>query len=123
MMPTALRSLVDAAADPDHAYGFRVFGMTGPGTFDRAGLWVYRLFAARAAGDLPEARLHLVPVPRSIEPEDLVRTTIRIQHFGGSTPARRLARARKYDEADPEREWQASYANLTREAGPGPSMA
>ena len=114
----ALRSLVDAAADPDHAYGFRVFGMTGPDTFDRAGLWVYRLFAAHAAGDLPEARLHLVPVPGSIEPEDLVRTTIRIQHFGGSTPARRLARAHKYDEADPEREWQASYANLTRAAGP-----
>ncbi len=114
----ALRSLVDAAAEPDRAYGFRVFGMTGQDTFDRAGLWVYRLFAAPAAGDLPEARLHLVPVPRSIEPEDLVRTTIRIQHFGGSTPARRLARARKYDEADPEREWQASYANLTREAGP-----
>jgi len=114
----AVRSLIDTAADPDHAYGFRVFGMTGPGTFDRAGLWVYRLFAARAPGDLPEARLHLVPVPRSIEPEDLVRTTIRIQHFGGSTPARRFARARKYDEADPEREWQASYANLTREVGP-----
>ncbi len=114
----ALRSLVDAAADSEHAYGFRVFGMTGPDTFDRAGLWVYRLFAASAAGDLPKARLHLVPVPRSIEPEDLVRTTIRIQHFGGSTPSRRLARARKYDEADPEREWQASYANLTREPGP-----
>lgn len=114
----AVRSLVDAAADPSHGYGFRVFGMTGPGTFDRAGLWVYRLFATSAYGDLPDARLHLVPVPSSIEPEDLVRTTIRLQHFGGSTQARRLARARKYDEADPEREWQASYANLTRQAGP-----
>ena len=114
----AVRSLIDVTADSEHAYGFRVFGMTGPGTFDRAGLWVYRLFATSASGNLPDARLHLVPVPRSIEPEDLIRTTIRIQHFGGSTQARRLARARKYDEADPNREWQASYANLTREAGP-----
>lgn len=117
----AIRSLVDSAADPDHAYGFRVFGMTGGDSFDRAGLWVYRLFATTAGGNLPDRRLHLVPVPTSLEPEDWIRTTVRIQHFGGSTPERRLARAAKYDEADPDRKWQASYANLTRSAGPARS--
>ena len=64
----AVRSLIDVAADPEHAYGFRVFGMTGPGTFDRAGLWVYRLFATSASGNLPDARLHLVPVPARSSP-------------------------------------------------------
>lgn len=114
----ALRAFLDAGADPSSAYGFRVYRMLGEGGhYDRAGLWVYRLFAPRAGQTLPERALHLVPLPTSIPPERRRRTTVRIQHFGGSDEARRRARLRKYEEADPERHWQSDYAGPILQTG------
>ena len=106
----ALRALVDGVADPGCAYGFRVFRMIGDEShYDRAGLWVYRLFAPEAGQRLPDERLHLVPIPTSIPRERWVNTTVRIQHLASLTPADRRARREKYAQADPELEWQADY--------------
>lgn len=110
----ALRAFVDGHAEPGFAYGFRVHRMTGDGThYDRAGLWVYRMFAFEPDGRLPTRRLHLVPVPTSIPRDRWLRTTVRIQHFGASTDERRRARLEKYRAADPTEEFQSDYAQLT----------
>lgn len=107
----ALRAFVEEGADDAAAYGFRVYRMAGDdGFYDRADLWVYRLFAPRPGHRLPEGTLHLVPVPTAIPRERWHKTTIRIQHFGGADEARRLARLRKYEEADPEGLWQRDYS-------------
>ncbi len=113
----ALRSFLAAGADPGCAYGFRVHRMVGADSYDRAGLWVYRLFAAQPGQRLPETRLHLVPVPTSIPPGNRRLTTIRIQHFGAADEARRRQRLRKYEEADPDHRWQADYTAAIRAAG------
>jgi glycosyltransferase involved in cell wall biosynthesis len=107
----ALRSFLESEVDPGAAYGFRVYRMSGTsGDYDRADLWVYRLFAPRPGQRLPEGTLHLVPVPTAIPRERWHQTTIRIQHFGGADEDRRHARLRKYEEADPEGTWQRDYA-------------
>lgn len=109
----ALREFVDSAARPDVAYGFRVCRMVGDlEHFDRDSLWVYRLFAYGPGQHFPRQRLHFVPVPTSIDRRRFVRTTLRIQHLGGMTEARREARFSKYTEADPGNEFQADYTNL-----------
>jgi len=109
----ALRNFVAHEADPGRAYGFRVFRMVGDEEhYDRAGLWVYRLFAPAAGQALPAERLHLVPVPTSIPRSRWRRTTFRIKHLAGMTAAAREARVRKYAEADPERAHQFDYARL-----------
>ncbi len=109
----ALREFVERGADPAGAYGFRVFRMLGDAEhFDRAELWVYRLFHAEEAQTLPPMRLHLVPVPIEIPRERWRKTTIRIQHLASLTSKRRAARLRKYQEADPERRWQRDYGGL-----------
>jgi glycosyltransferase involved in cell wall biosynthesis len=109
----ALREFVEAQADPGCAYGFRVHRMIGDGAhYDRAGLWVYRLFAPARGQRLPDRRLHLVPIPTSIPRERWRRTTIRIQHLGGVTEERRAARLAKYEAADPRLEWQSDYSGL-----------
>jgi glycosyltransferase involved in cell wall biosynthesis len=115
----ALRAWLDAGeADPDAAYGFRVHRMQGDlGHYDQAGLWVFRLFAVRPDRTLPTERLHHVPVPVEIPAERRRRTTVRIQHLGSADADRRAARYAKYEEADPDREHQASYEALL--AGPG----
>jgi glycosyltransferase involved in cell wall biosynthesis len=110
----ALREFLESgtAAD-DRAYGFLVHRVTEDlASWDRAGLWGYRLFAWRPGLALPEGRLHAVPVPASIPHERYTRTTVRIQHLGGATEERRRDRYRKYREADPGGDWQSDYAAL-----------
>ncbi|MGH2956417.1 MAG: glycosyltransferase [Solirubrobacterales bacterium] len=114
----ALRRFVDRDADPGSAYGFRVFRMVGDGDhYDRAELWVYRLFAPRPGQELSDRRLHLVPVPFSIPRSSWKRTTVRIQHLAGLNLPRRLARVAKYEQADPERRFQRDYFQLLKSGG------
>ncbi len=110
---SALREWLSTGPDEGRAYGFLVHRMTEDlGSWDRAGLWAYRLFAWRPGVELPPGRLHAVPVPVDIAPERYTRTTVRIQHLGGATEERRRARYRKYREADPGGEWQPDYGAL-----------
>lgn len=110
---TALRTFIDRDALPGFAYGFRVFRMTEDmDHYDQSALWVYRMFAFEPEQRFPEERLHFVPIPTSIPRVNWLRTTIRIQHIGGQTEARRRARFDKYREADPEKAFQTDYSNL-----------
>jgi glycosyltransferase involved in cell wall biosynthesis len=114
----ALRRFLERDADPTQAYGFRVHRMIRDERhYDAASLWAYRLFAPAAGQELPDERLHLVPVPTAIEAGRRRRTTVRIKHLASIDASRRASRAAKYAEADPERRWQASYADLTRPPG------
>ena len=98
----ALRRFVEHVAVPGSAYGFRVHRMLGDGTaYDRADLWVYRLFAPAAGQRLPTATLHLVPIPTSIPRDRWQKTTVRIQHFAGATAELREARLDKYRSPTP----------------------
>lgn len=116
----ALRRFVDTTADPERAYGMRVYRMIdGLDRYDAAELWAYRLFAHRPGDRFPEDRLHYVPVPTRVPREAWTRTTIRIQHLASLTAERRRARFAKYAEADAEREFQADYGNLLVEPEPG----
>lgn len=110
-----LREFITGPADPQSAYGFRVFRMVEDlEHFDRAELWVYRLFRAAPGQALPSMRLHLVPVPVQIGRDRWRKTTIRIQHLASLTPARRETRVRKYVLADPDHRWQDDYSGLAR---------
>lgn len=114
----ALRAFVERDAAPGVAYGFRVHRMLEDGTrYDRADLWVYRLFAFEPGQRLPAATLHLVPVPTSIPRRSWQKTTVRIQHFAGATEERRIARLRKYEQADPDLLWQGEYSRPILTAG------
>lgn len=109
----ALRSFVEGEALPGLAFGFKVYRMWQDlGQYDRAGLWVYRLFSFEPGQRFPDQRLHFVPIPTSIPRERWVRTTIRIQHLAGLTEERRLARFEKYRQADPDNAFQHSYRDL-----------
>ena len=109
----ALRAFVDQEAIPDCAYGFRVYRMVETSNrYDRADLWVYRLFAHEPGQRFPERRLHFVPVPTSIPRRRWLRTTVRIQHLASLTEERRRARFAKYREADPNNAMQSSYDHL-----------
>jgi glycosyltransferase involved in cell wall biosynthesis len=115
----ALRDFLELGADPEHAYGFQVHRMVGDEDhYDRAELWVYRLFAFEPGRRLPEDRLHLVPVPNSIPRDRWRRTTLRIQHLASLTEERRLERLRKYEQADPELRWQREYERTLLDIGP-----
>ena len=109
----ALRRFLAHDALPGCAYGFRVCRMLdGAALYDRDALWAYRLFAHAPGQTFPTTRLHAPPIPTAIPRHLWLETTLRIQHFGGSTDARRQARVRKYQEADPARSYQASYTAL-----------
>ena len=111
----ALRRFLAGGADPEAAFGMRVYRMIGDEQhFDEAGLWAYRLFAWRPGLRLPEDRLHLVPVPEDIPRDRWRRTTFRIKHLAGLTDERRRARFAKYTEADPGNRFQGDYTNLLR---------
>ena len=115
----ALRAFLDSdEADRGAAYAFLVHRMTGPEAFDRADLWVHRLFAWRPGLLLPERRLHLVPVPVSIPAGRWRQTSVRIRHLASLTPARRAARHQKYVEADPDHLFQDQYEDLLEPPGP-----
>lgn len=110
----ALSRFVATEAIPGFAYGFLVVSMIGgTETYDAgSGLWVYRMFAYGPGLRLPGRRLHFVPVPVSVPRARWVRTTMRIQHLAGSDEQRRAARFAKYQEADPDRVYQAHYERL-----------
>jgi uncharacterized protein (TIGR00290 family) len=109
----ALRAFVQTEALPGCAYGFKVYRMRGDlAHYDRAGLWVYRLFAWEPGQQLPARRRHFVPVPTAIPRQRWLRTTLRIQHLAGLTPQRRQARVAKYAQADPDHAFQHSYRDL-----------
>jgi glycosyltransferase involved in cell wall biosynthesis len=80
--------------------------------YDRAGLWVYRLFSFEPDQHFPDRRLHFVPIPTNIPRERWVRTTFRIQHLAGLTEERRITRFEKYQQADPDNAFQHSYRDL-----------
>jgi glycosyltransferase involved in cell wall biosynthesis len=108
-----LRSFVEREALPGLAFGFKVYRMRQDlGQYDRAGLWVYRLFSFEPGQRFPDQRLHFVPIPTSISRERWVQTTIRIQHLAGLTEEHRLARFEKYRQADPDNAFQHSYRDL-----------
>ena len=84
--PTRCGASSSARPMPGSAYGFRVHRMLGDGaSYDRADLWVYRLFAPQPGQRLPEQALHLVPVPTSIPRGRWQKTTVRIRHFAGAS--------------------------------------
>lgn len=109
----ALRSFVDGDALPGCAYALQHFRMWGPRRYDPEYRWIYRLFAYEPGQSLPRERLHFDPVPSALP---RVRTTIRVQHFAAATERRRLARLRKYAEADPEAEYPTDFAGLDEKA-------
>lgn len=114
----ALRRFVEEKARPDRAYQFRVHRMVGDlSHYDRADLWVCRLFAHRPGQRLPDRALHFVPIPESIPPDRWVRTTLRIQHLAGLTEERRRERYAKYLEADPGLAFQPGYLHILGEPG------
>lgn len=114
----ALRAFLAGDALAGLAYGMRCYRMIGDlDHYDRNDLWVYRLFAHEPGLELPPQRLHLVPVPESIPRTCWVKTTIRIQHLGGLTEADRARRYRKYQEADPDAQFQSSYHHLLEPPG------
>lgn len=110
----ALRGFIEKDAYRGFAYGFEVFRMVeGLERFDAdSQMWVYRMFGYRPGLELPDTRLHFVPIPVSIDRKLWIRTTLRIQHLGGADAKRRANRFRKYEEADPHTEFQATYDHL-----------
>lgn len=113
-----LREFLERDALPAFAYGFRVHRMISDlDHYDRAGLWVYRLFAAEPGQRFSEQRLHFVPIPTSLPAKRWLKTTIRIQHIGSLTGGRREARFAKYVEADPDRAFQHDYSHLLESPG------
>lgn len=115
----ALRQFIETDALPGCAYGFQHIPMRGDAsTYLPDTQWVYRLFAWEPGQRFPDQRLHFVPVPTDLPRPRWVRTTLRIQHYGGLTDAHRLERFAKYVEADPDRFFRADYGDLL--AGPRP---
>ena len=109
----SLREFLQTDALPGCAYGFRHVPMRGDTEhFWPKYQWVYRLFSYEPGQRFPNQKLHFIPVPTSIPRQRWIKTTLRIQHLGGMTPERRLARFRKYLEADPRRTYQAHYGHL-----------
>jgi glycosyltransferase involved in cell wall biosynthesis len=115
---TALRTFIDTEGLSGVAYGFKVYRMWQDlDLYDRAGLWVYRLFAFAPDQRFPDQRLHFVPIPTTLPRERWVRTTIRIQHLAGLTEERRHARFEKYRQADPDNDFQHTYRDLLEPPG------
>jgi glycosyltransferase involved in cell wall biosynthesis len=108
-----LRNFVECEALSGFAYLFKVYRMVNDQShYDRASLWVARLFAFEPGVVFSDRRLHLKPVPKSIPKSRWLKTTIRIQHFGGLTKADRRRRFEKYLQADPENVYQDDYRKV-----------
>ncbi|MEO0493286.1 MAG: glycosyltransferase [Actinomycetota bacterium] len=107
-----LRRFVADQADRDAAYGFALYDRVAPDGVVPEAKWVYRLHAVEAGDVFPGARLHFPPIPIRVPRRRWLRTSLRIEHLGMATPARRRARYDKYGLADPDRRWQASYEHL-----------
>jgi glycosyltransferase involved in cell wall biosynthesis len=112
----ALRQFLARGADRQHAYLVTVYPLVGDLEHFDAGqpLVVGRLFPFEIGQELPTGRLHFVPLPTSIPSARWVRTTLRIQHLVGLTPAHQRARYMKYQEADPGRRFEKRYGHLVR---------
>lgn len=109
----AIREIVETLGRPGFAYGLRIHAASDDlSEIDPDGRWVYRMFAPVGDMELPERTLHLVPVPVSIPRRRWLRTSVRILHVATTEPGDLEARFAKYLEADPGREWQASYDHL-----------
>ena len=115
----ALLDFLRHGALADAAYGFQVCRMQDKEcrTYDRGNLWAYRLFAFRPGQRFPGRRLHGVPVPETISEDRWFKTTLRIQHLGGSSAERRQMRFEKYREVDPHHQYQNDYTNLLEATG------
>ncbi len=104
----ALRAFVDGDALPGCVYALQHYRMWGR-RYDPQYHWIYRLFAYEPDQSLPRERLHFDPVPAGLP---CVRTTIRVQHFAAASERRRIARLRKYAQADPEAEFPTDFGGL-----------
>lgn len=113
----ALRDFLLHDADPKCAYLVPVFRMVDDlDHYDPEPVVVGRCFAFASGQRFPDDRLHFVAIPTSIPHDRWVRTTFRIQHLGALTGEHRRRRYAKYEEVDPDREWQRSYDHLVDEA-------
>lgn len=109
----ALREFLQTDALPGFVYGFRHVPMCEDGSrFRPKYLWYYRVFASMPGQRLPNHRLHFVPVPTNIPRQRWIKTTMRIQHLGELSAARRLARFAKYLEADPSQVYEMDYSRI-----------
>jgi hypothetical protein len=109
----ALRRFVAADARSGWGYLFPVFAMVDDEQhYHLLPLWVARLFAYEPGVQFEGERLHSVLLPSTIPPSRWVRTTIRIKHLAGLSDERRRARFEKYRQADPECEFQPTYAHV-----------
>lgn len=113
----ALREFLDRDALPGFAYGFDVYRMVGDMEHYDDVSWAVRMFAPRPDDRLRPGRLHFVPVPESIPRHKWLATTVRIQHLAALDERRRLDRWQKYQEADPERQWEPDYEYTRRPPG------
>lgn len=114
----ALRTFLGQDALPGIAYGFRCYSMFGEqGQTLPNPIWVYRLFSYQPEQRFPNQALHFAPIPTSISRQAFLRTTFRIQHLGGMSRERRLARYEKYRQADPECRYWPDYSSLLNEPG------
>jgi glycosyltransferase involved in cell wall biosynthesis len=107
-----LRRFLETEACPEFAYGFYLCRMIGDERHFDKSMEIFRVFAYRDGLRLPSRKLHLIPVPDAIKRERWFTLRIRIQHLSGLTPRLRRRRFKKYEEADPENEWQPAYDNL-----------
>ena len=114
----ALREFLLNEADPRCAYGFRMFRMIGGmNNYDKASLWVYRLFGFRKGQRFPNRKLHFEPIPTEIPRRRWLKTNVRIKHRASLDEGRRRARYQKYIEADPFNRYQSDYSNLLDQPG------
>lgn len=106
---TLRRFLLEEAVS-GFVYGFPRYRMVDDlDHYDDFEYVAWRLFAWQPGQRFSDDRLHLTPVPTSIPVSRWVETTVRIQHLAGLTQTRRQARWAKYQEADPDLEWEKSY--------------
>jgi glycosyltransferase involved in cell wall biosynthesis len=109
----ALRGFVLKDARTGFGYLFPVFAMVDDEQhYHLLPLWVGRLFAYEPCARFAGGRLHSVLLPPTIPPSRWIKTTIRIKHLAGISNERRRARFEKYREADPNCEFQSTYAHL-----------
>src|SRR5437588_8735607 len=108
----ALREFLETDALPQCAYGFQHFRIWGRGRCDPLATYVWRAFAWSDGLGLASHRLHFDPVPVSIPRAAWLPTTIRVRHLASADEDRRLARLRKYAEADPDRRYPTNFGGL-----------
>jgi glycosyltransferase involved in cell wall biosynthesis len=109
----ALVGFLRDGAVPGAAYGFLIHRMIeNLHSYEETRLWVYRLFHYRPGQRFPMARHHMVPVPTDVPRGHWAKTTLRIQHLSDLTEERRMARYRKFEEADPNCAYQSGYRHL-----------